>query len=82
VSRQNQYQVGNLSLVCDGWIKILCLVWELCDLIRAQCGVVRMVYRSFSLVELVFVRVLAKTLWFKGLCMLCEHVCYPVPSVT
>jgi hypothetical protein len=82
VSRQNLHKVGNLSPACDGWIKILCLVWEQCDLIKARCGVVHMVYRSFSLVELVVVCDLANTLHFKGLCMLCDHVCYPVPSVT
>jgi hypothetical protein len=74
--------MGNLSFAWDSCNKILSLVWELCGLTVAQCGVVHTVYKSFGIVYLVFVCDSANKLHFKGLCMLCVRICCPVYSVS
>jgi len=48
LSYHSQQQVWSLLLACDGWSKVLSLVWKLCGLTEAQCGVVHGVY-SFGL---------------------------------
>jgi hypothetical protein len=48
LSYHSQQQVWSLLLARDSWSKVLSLVWKLCGLTEAQCGVVHGVY-SFGL---------------------------------